>query len=93
LSRDFLRPPTGVPDATVGEGRGVEVLQCGLDRGPRDARGLADLRDAAVAQGAGLDGEEEPSLPLIEQRQDRGELLFESLISDHASSITDEAEL
>ena len=69
------------------------MLQCGLDRSPRDARGLADLRDAAIAEGAGLRGEEEPSLPLTKEREDGGELLFEFLIGGHASSITDEAEL
>ncbi len=58
-----------------------------LDCGARDTRRPADPRDATVAQGASLSGEEKTSLSLIEQRKDSAELPFEFLIGKHASII------
>jgi len=49
----------------------------------RESGGPADTSDAAVAQGTGLSGDEESSLPLVEARQNRSELLFQGPIVVH----------
>src|SRR5512135_3182125 len=83
LLADLLATTPGAPDTTCGVRWTIEFLQRILDRGVGESGGPADTPDAAVAQGAGLGGGEEPSLPLVEARQDRGELLFQGSIVVH----------
>ena len=93
LIADPLATPASVSDATTGQGGVIELLQRRLGRGVRAPRSPADPRDAAVAQGACLGGEEETSLPLIEQRKDRSELASKFLIGRHPSIIGEDGEL
>src|SRR5512142_2134659 len=84
LLANLLATAPRAADTTPGVGWGGEFLQRLLDRGVRESGGPADTPDAAVAQAAGLSGGEEPSLPLVEARQNRGELLFQGSIVVHA---------
>ena len=93
LSRTFLRPSAEAPDVTGGRGRSVELLQRPLDRRMGDARGPAHATDAAVAERAGLGGGEEPPLPLIEVRQDRGELALQFRVVVHRVIMCDDEKL
>src|SRR4051812_39463949 len=74
---DLLAAPTRPPDVAGGGRRRVELLQGPADRRMGDPRGPAHATDAAMAERAGLGGGEESPLPLIEVRQDRGELALQ----------------
>jgi hypothetical protein len=74
LVADLLAAPAGSADVAGGQRRRVELLQGPLDRRMGYSGGTAHATDAAIAERAGFGGGEEPPLPLVEVRQDRGEL-------------------
>jgi hypothetical protein len=76
LASALAGPPQGRHRVAACLG-GDQLLQGGKDRRVRDARSPAHAADAAIAEGAGLGGGDEPPLPLIEVGQDRGKLALQ----------------
>ena len=89
LVTDLLAATAGSADMTGGRRRCIESLRGPRDSPAGDPRGPAHAADAAIAERAGRGGGEEPPPPLIEARQDRGELLARFWIVVHRAIMCD----
>ncbi len=84
---DFLSSSPWSPDASGRRRRPLFDFPQALGDGlARQAAGATNLRDAAIAQGAGFAGGHQPPRPLVQERPDRGEFLLELCGGSHAPS-------
>ena len=74
---ELLAAAPGTADSVGVRTRGIQLLQRPLDRDTRKAGGPADAADPAVAEGSGLGGSKEATLPLVEAGEERDEFAFQ----------------